>query len=308
MTEFVAKLYRRAPTRRKIGSTPVSRIRNVLGFLLLATGCTGVGVTLVGDSHNPLPPTYEVFVFSGERDITRQFEVLGIITYTNPGKYQILSLDDAIPALKEKARSIGANGLIIDESHTTKSGFISTGVSVRARAILIKGPTTSTASVRPAVSAEPRATAETRHGWSPYSATDRMTDALFSGTQLFSNDARSNLTFGCIFHPPDKPLLGATFAADKPVLRINDEPNFSLVDLRFDSETARPVKLRLSGDRLLVVADPDLSWFQTSLTGHSRLLARVRFAEGDNEILDFDIRGFEEAVRTVLPPCGIPAR
>jgi tetrahydromethanopterin S-methyltransferase subunit F len=63
-------------------------------------------------------------------DVGKPFKVIGIITHNDPGKYQILTLDNAVPALKEKARSIGANGL--------KSGIISTGISVKARAILIQ--------------------------------------------------------------------------------------------------------------------------------------------------------------------------
>jgi hypothetical protein len=71
-------------------------------------------------------------------DVGKPFKVIGIITHNDPGKYQILTLDNAVPALKEKARSIGANGLIIDESRAVKSGIISTGISVKARAILIQ--------------------------------------------------------------------------------------------------------------------------------------------------------------------------
>jgi uncharacterized protein YbjQ (UPF0145 family) len=48
-----------------------------------------------------------------------------------------MTLDDAIFDIKSKARSLGANGIIIDESTSTKSGIVSTGISVRARAIRI---------------------------------------------------------------------------------------------------------------------------------------------------------------------------
>jgi hypothetical protein len=44
---------------------------------------------------------------------------------------------DVIPDLKEEALNAGANGLIIDETHTIKSGIISTGIGVTGRAILV---------------------------------------------------------------------------------------------------------------------------------------------------------------------------
>jgi uncharacterized protein YbjQ (UPF0145 family) len=62
---------------------------------------------------------------------------LGIVNYNNPGKYQILTLEDALPELKKQARSVGANGLIIDQSAPVKSGLISTGITVKGRAIQI---------------------------------------------------------------------------------------------------------------------------------------------------------------------------
>jgi hypothetical protein len=111
----------------------------VVLVLLSAAGCASTGATPVGDSHlPPLPTTHEVLIFSGDMDVGKPFKVIGIITHNDPGKYQILTLDNAVPALKEKARSIGANGLIIDESRAVKSGIISTGISVKARAILIQ--------------------------------------------------------------------------------------------------------------------------------------------------------------------------
>jgi len=78
-----------------------------------------------------------VYVYSSEKDVNAPFKVIGLVSYTNPGKYRILSLADVIPDLKEKARNAGANGLIIDETHTVKSGIISTGIGVTGRAILV---------------------------------------------------------------------------------------------------------------------------------------------------------------------------
>lgn len=49
-----------------------------------------------------------------------------------------MSLGDAIEPLKEKAREVGANAIIIDKSQLIKSGIISTGIYVEARAIRLK--------------------------------------------------------------------------------------------------------------------------------------------------------------------------
>jgi hypothetical protein len=108
-------------------------------FAGLLTACVSAGVTPVGsNTFIPLPPGAEVFVFSAESQITGPFKVVGLISYSNPGKYQILSLADVMPDLKDQARKAGANGIIIDESHVIKSGIISTGIGVTARAIVLQ--------------------------------------------------------------------------------------------------------------------------------------------------------------------------
>jgi hypothetical protein len=89
-------------------------------------------------SYAPLAPDAEVAVFTDESQIKQPFDVVGIISYDKPGKYRILSLGNAIEPLKEKARSVGANGIIIDKSNPIKSGIISTGIYVEARAIRLK--------------------------------------------------------------------------------------------------------------------------------------------------------------------------
>jgi hypothetical protein len=106
---------------------------------LSATACAHSSVTPVGRERFPaLAPTEDVVVYTAETEVGRPFKVVGLLSYTNPGKYQILTLEDAIPALKEKARSAGANALIIDRSEPVKSGLISTGISVTGRAIRVE--------------------------------------------------------------------------------------------------------------------------------------------------------------------------
>jgi hypothetical protein len=84
------------------------------------------------------PENSEVLVFTSEDQIKQPFEVVGIISYDNPGKFQILTLGHAIEPLKERARQVGGNAFIIGNSRTVKSGIISTGIYVEARAIRLK--------------------------------------------------------------------------------------------------------------------------------------------------------------------------
>jgi hypothetical protein len=53
-----------------------------------------------------MPPNAEVVVFTGASQVKEQYEVVGIISYDNPGKYQVPRLGDAIRPLKTKAREI----------------------------------------------------------------------------------------------------------------------------------------------------------------------------------------------------------
>lgn len=109
----------------------------IAAFLLSA--CVSSGIIPVGSERlSALPPGTPVFVYSSEKEVVGTFKVIGIISYTNPGKYQILSLSDVISDLKEQAREAGANGIIIDETHVVKSGIISTGIGVSGRAILVE--------------------------------------------------------------------------------------------------------------------------------------------------------------------------
>jgi hypothetical protein len=68
-------------------------------------------------AYAPLAPGAEVAVYTAETQIKQSFEVVGIISYDNPGKYRIMDLGDAMDRLKEEARSVGGNGIIIDKSH-----------------------------------------------------------------------------------------------------------------------------------------------------------------------------------------------
>jgi hypothetical protein len=105
----------------------------------LLSACVSSGITPIGsNTFNPLPPGSIVYVYRSEKEVPSPFKAIGIISYSNPGKYRILSLSDVIPDLKDLAREAGANGIIIEETHMIKSGIISTGIGVTGRAILLE--------------------------------------------------------------------------------------------------------------------------------------------------------------------------
>jgi len=79
-----------------------------------------------------------VAVFRSESEAPAGYRVVAALTHYDWGKYQRLSIEDAIPILQENARSQGANGIIIDGCEAVYSGIISRGIDVKARAILIK--------------------------------------------------------------------------------------------------------------------------------------------------------------------------
>jgi hypothetical protein len=119
------------------GRSRVPAIITILAGMLLAS-CASSSVQRVGTaSYAPAAPSADVAVFTADNQVKQPFEVIGVISYDNPGKYQILNLGDAIEPLKAKAREVGANGMVIDKSQPVKSGIISTGIYVEARAIRI---------------------------------------------------------------------------------------------------------------------------------------------------------------------------
>jgi len=109
------------------------------GLLLACSGCASSSVQVIGTaSYAPLPANTAVLVYTDDSQIKGSFEVIGVISYTDPGKYQVLNLGDAMEPLKAKARQIGGNAIIIGQSQAIKSGIISTGITVEARAVRVK--------------------------------------------------------------------------------------------------------------------------------------------------------------------------
>jgi hypothetical protein len=83
---------------------------------LLLAACASSTVTKTGttSSYPPLAPMAEVAIFTAESAVGQPFELVANISYTDPGKYAILSLFNSYEPLKTKAREVGANGVIID--------------------------------------------------------------------------------------------------------------------------------------------------------------------------------------------------
>ena len=108
----------------------------LIGSVALFGCASSAQPILYGDKHYPaLPPDAPVQVFVKETDIEGPHKVIGAISAMDLGKWQILTRQDALPSLKAKARSIGANAIIVDDYQAVKSGLISTGYSVQARAV-----------------------------------------------------------------------------------------------------------------------------------------------------------------------------
>ena len=100
-------------------------------------GCASASLTRTSTSqYQSLAPSVDVLVFASDRDVPPGYEVIGIVDDVDPGKFHVRTLADALPDLKTKAREVGANALIVDQTQSTKSGIWSTGISVRARAIV----------------------------------------------------------------------------------------------------------------------------------------------------------------------------
>ena len=75
--------------------------------------CAASSVQSVGTStYAPLPANAEVVVYTAENEIKKPYDVVGIVSYNNPGKYQVLTLANAIEPLKAKAREIVANAIV----------------------------------------------------------------------------------------------------------------------------------------------------------------------------------------------------
>jgi hypothetical protein len=114
-------------------------ITHFISLALLLVGvssCASTSVTKIGtETYAPLAEGKEVTIFNSESEVKQPFAVVGIISYDGPGKNDKLDFGAATEPLREKARALGGNGIIIDKFGPLKSVIPSTQIFVRARAI-----------------------------------------------------------------------------------------------------------------------------------------------------------------------------
>jgi hypothetical protein len=120
----------------------MSLMKRITHFILLAMllvgviSCASTSVTKIGTgTYAPLPEGKDVTIFNGESEVKQPYAVVGIISYEGPGKNDKLDFGAATEPLREKARAVGGNGIIIDKFGPLKSMIPSTQIFVRARAI-----------------------------------------------------------------------------------------------------------------------------------------------------------------------------
>jgi hypothetical protein len=114
----------------------ITRFTLLTVVLVGVSACWSTSVTKIGTgTYAPLAEGKGVTIYTAESDVKQPFAVVGIISYEGPGKNDKLDFGAATEPLKEKARALGANGIIIDKFGPLRSGLTSTRISVRARAI-----------------------------------------------------------------------------------------------------------------------------------------------------------------------------
>jgi len=117
-------------------------MKTITHFILLAvvlvggSSCWSTSVTKIGAAnYAPLAEGKDVTIFTAESDVKQPFVVVGTISYDGPGKNDKLDFGAATEPLKDKARALGGNGIIVDKFRPITSGIPSTRISVQARAI-----------------------------------------------------------------------------------------------------------------------------------------------------------------------------
>jgi hypothetical protein len=110
-----------------------------MGLLLGACASHEPVRTVDSSTYPALPPAVDVAVFTDAEQIKEPYEVIGPISYTDPGKYQMVAATNAVEPLKARARAIGGNGIIVGNPEPVKSGIVTIGITVEARAIRLTG-------------------------------------------------------------------------------------------------------------------------------------------------------------------------
>jgi hypothetical protein len=117
--------------------------RVAVGVLALATfaACARTSLTPVGESqYAPIAPEQAVAIYAIDGQVGSAFKVVALVTYVNPGKYQLLTLEDAMPELTAKARAAGPMG---SSSTTPRQSGRASSARVSASAPARSGSATS---------------------------------------------------------------------------------------------------------------------------------------------------------------------
>ena len=116
----------------------MERLALLLCLCLITAACASTD-RAYGRPYPPLPPAATISVFGAESEINEPFAVVGEIYYDNRNPFQVLGRDDAVAPLKQEARAIGANGLILGLAEPVESGIIWRGIYAEALAIRLTG-------------------------------------------------------------------------------------------------------------------------------------------------------------------------
>jgi hypothetical protein len=104
--------------------------------LTLLIGCGSTSERIGPAAHAPKPAGSHVPVFASKESVTRPFLVIGTVSYFNAGIYQQLSMASSFEPLKEKARELGADAVIISKHTRIYSGLFTRGVVTEGDAIV----------------------------------------------------------------------------------------------------------------------------------------------------------------------------
>lgn len=86
----------------------------LLLFLLMSCG---THINYLGDTY---PPTHEIRMYFDESDIEHPYRVIGYLK-NEIGEFLVDDMDIVIEKMKEKAMSIGADGLLFEKAYQTET-------------------------------------------------------------------------------------------------------------------------------------------------------------------------------------------
>ncbi len=116
------------------------KLRAGVLLALLLAACADPTIHRIGATeYEPLEPDAKVRVFLAESDVQQPFTVVAVIRSTRKEKGQTPELEDMLPEIERKARTVGADGLIIDSRDPVRGSILTMGLTVSARAIRL-GP------------------------------------------------------------------------------------------------------------------------------------------------------------------------